>query len=501
MSKRDMNNIKQTAAKLEQYGRNGDTMLAHITPKEGMLLKRMGGSGTINPKTGLPEYFIDKIIGAATNLAGGLISGGKAADAARGQAEALRAAGERASAMAQFKPMGMTTAFGTSAFTPEGQGSYTLSPELLGLQQNLFGQLNAYNPAQIGQMAQPLVGGAQSLFNLGGRLLPTDTSRMSSQEAQDLANQYRIAQQGLMPTSFQTGATPEAMALAQQFRQTGQGYLAQSPEEARAEYMRTQQAVLAPGRAAEEARLATANYGRGTGGLGVQTGTGTAPSNPLAQALFNARGQQDLQLAAQAEQAAQQRQAFGLSNISQGLTAQQQSEATQRANLLQNLGLSLDFGTQGLRSSEAGTQLARERFAEDLRLGTGLFGTGGDLLGQVPRLTTAGYAPTEAQLGLLRTTETMGQDPFRLSQELAGRYAQAGANAGNLFMQPQAAAANAYSQYQGYSPIGSALSSIGSTFGGGGFGGSAQGSVGSWFDNLITRQSNQASPGFVGPSY
>ena len=43
-------------AQLAQYGRNGDTMLAHITPEEAAMLKRMGGAGTINPMTGLPEY-------------------------------------------------------------------------------------------------------------------------------------------------------------------------------------------------------------------------------------------------------------------------------------------------------------------------------------------------------------------------------------------------------------------------------------------------------------
>jgi hypothetical protein len=31
-------------------------MLAHINPREAAMLKRMGGSGTINPRTGLPEY-------------------------------------------------------------------------------------------------------------------------------------------------------------------------------------------------------------------------------------------------------------------------------------------------------------------------------------------------------------------------------------------------------------------------------------------------------------
>jgi hypothetical protein len=42
---------------LRSKGRRGDTVLAHITPKEAALLKRRGGSGSINPETGLPEYF------------------------------------------------------------------------------------------------------------------------------------------------------------------------------------------------------------------------------------------------------------------------------------------------------------------------------------------------------------------------------------------------------------------------------------------------------------
>ena len=37
-------------------GRGGDSILAHITPEEAAMLKRRGGSGTINPATGLPEF-------------------------------------------------------------------------------------------------------------------------------------------------------------------------------------------------------------------------------------------------------------------------------------------------------------------------------------------------------------------------------------------------------------------------------------------------------------
>jgi len=42
---------------LASLGRYGDTMLAHINPQEAALLKARGGAGTINPQTGLPEFF------------------------------------------------------------------------------------------------------------------------------------------------------------------------------------------------------------------------------------------------------------------------------------------------------------------------------------------------------------------------------------------------------------------------------------------------------------
>jgi hypothetical protein len=44
------------AESLRQKGRNGDTILAHINPQEAAFLKSMGGSGKLNPNTGLPEF-------------------------------------------------------------------------------------------------------------------------------------------------------------------------------------------------------------------------------------------------------------------------------------------------------------------------------------------------------------------------------------------------------------------------------------------------------------
>ena len=49
--------LRKVAGLLQQKGRNGDTMLAHITPQEAALLEQLGGAGTRNPETGLLEFF------------------------------------------------------------------------------------------------------------------------------------------------------------------------------------------------------------------------------------------------------------------------------------------------------------------------------------------------------------------------------------------------------------------------------------------------------------
>jgi len=48
--------IAEAARIVANQGRSGDTMLAHITADEARMLRKMGGAGTINPATGLPEF-------------------------------------------------------------------------------------------------------------------------------------------------------------------------------------------------------------------------------------------------------------------------------------------------------------------------------------------------------------------------------------------------------------------------------------------------------------
>lgn len=49
--------LAQIAKMLEKKGRGNDTILAHITQREAQILKDMGGAGTVNPDTGLLEFY------------------------------------------------------------------------------------------------------------------------------------------------------------------------------------------------------------------------------------------------------------------------------------------------------------------------------------------------------------------------------------------------------------------------------------------------------------
>lgn len=56
LEKGNAKDLRTAASKLDDHGRGGDTLIAHINPREAALLKALGGSGTINPKTGLLEF-------------------------------------------------------------------------------------------------------------------------------------------------------------------------------------------------------------------------------------------------------------------------------------------------------------------------------------------------------------------------------------------------------------------------------------------------------------
>lgn len=215
---------------------------------------------------------------AGTNLLGGYMQGEAAKDAASTSAKAQLEAARIAAEESRFRPVGVTTRFGSSQFTtgPDGRVSgagYTLSPELRSYQDRLMALSNqGLAQAESAQgMYQPLTGAATSLFDLGNQ------------------------------------------------------YIGQNPNEVTARYMQKQQDLLAPSRERQYALLQNQLYNTGRGGLSVGAtgirpsgGVGLSASNPELEAYYNAIAQQDVALAGQAQQEGQRELAFGTGLLSQG---------------------------------------------------------------------------------------------------------------------------------------------------------------------------------------
>jgi hypothetical protein len=129
-----MGGARELAEMLRQMGRGRDTVLAHITPEEAQMLMDAGGSGDINPNTGLPEFqeegdFLygdefDPYAGqAVTSTSGGITP---EAEAYYTQSAARQAPGQTDFGPAdqyfgqQFTPQGeMDIGFGPGRFGPE----------------------------------------------------------------------------------------------------------------------------------------------------------------------------------------------------------------------------------------------------------------------------------------------------------------------------------------------------------------------------------------------
>jgi hypothetical protein len=326
----------------------------------------------------------------------------------------------------------MTTRFGTSEFTRSidpatgmpyvSSAGYTAAPELAALQNQLFGSFGGgYGYAQQqGQQLGALAPAAQQLFGLGGQILPTSYQTAPSAQAQALAAQYQNVANALMPMSATPQVPAETTAYAQQLQNLGQGYLAQSPEQARAEYIRTQQAALAPGQEQQLAGIRNQLFQTGRGGLatgGTMAGN-MQQTNPELAAYYNSLAQQNLNIGAGAEQAAQQRQVFGTGLVGQGIQTQAGALSAARQQMLENAGLSLGYGQQGYNITASAEDIARSRAAADISLGAGLFGTGAGLLGTQAASMAGAYAPLQTQLGISGQVEQMAQMPYQLGLQL-----------------------------------------------------------------------------------
>jgi len=250
---------------------------------------------TVVPPTGTPSVIpplVKSVIPAAVSglltpaNVSNLISGGLTTAGSLLQQQASKAATQKAQAMieaetaaakqaAMFRPVGMTTRFGTSQFQTDpvtGQitsAGYTLSPEAKNAQDRLITLAGQGLTQAEGAQAQfaPLQTGAQSLFNLGNQ------------------------------------------------------YISQSPQSVAENYLKQQMALLQPGRETELANLQNKLQQQGRGGLSVAQGGTMGATTPELQALYNARAQQEAVLAANAQQAGQQQVLYGAGLLGQGANA------------------------------------------------------------------------------------------------------------------------------------------------------------------------------------
>jgi hypothetical protein len=386
-------------------------------------------------RTGLTTAQIANLFSTGATTAAGLLqqqTSREAAQAAQAKIDVETAAAKQA---AQFRPVGMTTRFGTSQFVIDpvtGQltsAGYTLDPQAKNAQDRLVKLAEQGLVQAEGAQAQfaPLQAGAQSLFGLGqGFLNAQNDPRLAQIASQYLEQSPESKRLTALGGDYLTQSPESKMLTA-----LGSRYIAQSPEAVAQNYLNQQMALLQPGRELELATLQNRLQQQGRGGLSVAQGGTLGATTPELQALYNARATQEAQLAAGAQQAGQQQVQFGAGLVGTGqqLGIQGQQFGAGLIGSGQQLGMAgQQFGMD---------TLARQQALEQQRIGfgSGLLSQGSGLLGQYYAGQQAAYAPYTTALGQVQNLETLAQQPFQLGVGLGKETSTAGFNVGRLGLQ------------------------------------------------------------------
>lgn len=336
------------------------TALGGVTTGVGAAGAAAGTGLLTSAGTKVAENLVGKAVGAGLTTAGGLVQSQVSKEAAQAAQKKIDEETAAAKSAAAFRPVGMTTRFGSSqfAFDPKtGQltsAGYTLSPEAKAAQDRFVKLAEAgITQAEGAQKAfEPLQTGAQSLFTLGNK------------------------------------------------------YLAQSPEQVASDYLKSQMALLQPGRELELANLQNKLQQQGRAGLSVAQGGSLGATTPELQALFNARAQQEAILAANAQREGQQNVLFG----------------------------------------------------------SGLLNTGAQTLGQYYGGQSAAYNPYTTAMNQVTNLETAAQQPLTTGINLGNLVSTAGARAGELGLRGAGqSVALATGAAATNSPLATALTGLGSS--------------------------------------
>jgi hypothetical protein len=240
-------------------------------------------------------------------------------DAARIQAQAVTDAAKIAADEARFRPVGVTTKFGTSNFVTDPvtgrvtSAGYTLTPEMKAFQDRMqalsvTGLTQAEGAANLDA---PLKTSAEGLFKLG--------ASYAAETPEQVAAKYISSQQALL----QPGRERSLADLQNKLYQQGRGGVAVG---ATGPQYTPEQLV----KAIDESRkqgFSDADIAKGLSRYGF--GTGRAAASPELEAYYNAQMQADAQLAAGAQQAGQQQYAFGQGLFGAGAQALSQYQQGQ----------------------------------------------------------------------------------------------------------------------------------------------------------------------------
>lgn len=333
---------------------------AFIPSGAGSMFDQAGRMLTGNAlSTSLTNNGLSALLSTGLNAAGGYLSSQQAADAAKTAADAQIQAAKIAADAAKFRPVGVTTNFGSSNFGFDANGNlnsagYTLSPQLQA-QQN---QLMATAPS--------------------------------------LLNQFTNAQQTTAPMGQ---AANSMMSLGNQ-------YLATSPQAQAAKYMAEQQALLEPTNQRSLADLRATLQAQGR--LGVATGAttdGMRAANPELEAYYNALNMQNRNLAASATQGG------------------------------------MDYA----------------------KFGSGLVGSGGDMLNGMYATQANAYTPYNTALSGAQTLEGLGQNALTMGMNMGSTATAANASSGGLLAQGMNNAAQTMQPANAQSNWGTLLSGAGNS--------------------------------------
>ena len=355
-----------------------------------------------------------------------------AENAARMSADAQLEAARIAAEEARFRPVGVTSRFGTSRFQFGIPGVSEPQRSTYKTDEEYQQALSDYQTrvAKEGRLVGAGYDVAPDIAAIRDRLLSQAGGEQFSQQAlQQAQGLFGLGQQ-FLPTSPETTMSPEAAAYAAQLR----GLAGQvtpttyDPTAAAQEYVQQQQALLRPERERQLAETRESLFRTGRSGLGVAQGGDLQATNPEMAAYYNALAQQDARLAAEGSQIGRQR-------------------------LAEDIRLGTTLGAGALDTQQRAEALARERILSNLQTGTGLFSTG-------LNLATGGYDPLKTQVGLSSTLEQLGQSPLDIGAQLGGRVASSGAQAGQSLLAGGMGAARTLQAGTSFSPTGALLSGM-----------------------------------------